>query len=50
MTHPTQAKTIVRRNPADRSWHVECPCGFTWRARWHRTALLMAVHHQHEAA
>lgn len=46
----TQTKTRVRRNPADRHWHVWCPCGFTWRTHSHRVALLMAVNHLHEAA
>lgn len=43
-------RTTVHRNPLDRRWQVACPCGFTWRSRWHRLALLMAVNHHHEAA
>lgn len=49
MSHPSQDRTLVRQSHADRTWLVECPCGFTWHTRWHRLALLMAVNHHHEA-
>ena len=28
-------------------WTVNCPCGFTWRTRHHRLAVLFAVEHAH---
>ena len=28
-------------------WAVNCPCGFTWRTRHHRLAVLIAVEHAH---
>ena len=28
-------------------WAVNCPCGFTWRTRHHRLAVLFAVKHAH---
>jgi hypothetical protein len=48
MPNRNASRTLVRQSCADRRWHVNCPCGFTWRARYHRTALLMAVNHTHE--
>ena len=44
---PTHTHTRVHiRKIADR-WHIDCPCGFTWRTRWHRLALRLAMGHKH---
>lgn len=48
MEQSTNPKTTVRKC-ADR-WIVSCPCGFEWRTRWHRLALILATSHEHRAA
>ena len=44
---PTQPRLTVRQSRTDRTWHVSCPCGYTWRTRWHRLAVLFALNHLH---
>ena len=46
--HHVNPKITVRKC-ADR-WQVSCPCGFEWRTRWHRLALILATGHEHRAA
>lgn len=49
MVNRTVQKTLVRKNRTNRTWQVTCPCGYTWRTRWHRLAVLFATGHKHQA-
>ena len=39
-------KTRVEKHT--QRWTVTCPCGFTWKTRHHRLAILIATEHAHQ--